>query len=512
MNEIYISKPYIEKSGDNLYRLNANINVAGREEIVFVEVEESYKDYLVVERADAFVFLSLPIALREGFNIRCEVPVTEMFLHNINSILIPALVKGDARAKSIEVIAPLDDVKIESKCAVGASVTCGVDSTYTIMEYSQDKYVDMRLSHLVVGSVSMDLWDFEDNDNLTSWEEKHLLKFQRYYKVSEYTGLPLVKVFTNFVYFISNRRKTNPSYRHLYNHTFITLGTILTLRKLFGVYIYSSTYDYSHFNLKDNLSTDPSDYELLLMHVLSNPEFMCFSGGAPVDRVEKTLALAEYPLAQKILHPCFKNGKKNCSLPTCSKCMRGLFTLDYYDKLDNMASVFDIEKYRNNKQEYLEALTKLKDNTYFSRLYGMFMEKYPKEMKTAQDSLDMSNMSVSKEEFSTLLRAYNTVMLLLSENDPQNTIINYFRSKNIKKLYFVGHSRLGNKIVKLIEKDIEVITLKTGDVNSCDAIFIGSISDREITKIKRTLRVKVNKKMNIYTITDFYNALKTMDV
>ena len=104
MSEIYISKPYIQECEKNLWRLCANINVGGIEEQVFVEVDKAYKDYLVYERADAFVFLALPIAIREGYNIRSEAPVTEMFLHNLSTILLPALIKGDSRVKNIEII------------------------------------------------------------------------------------------------------------------------------------------------------------------------------------------------------------------------------------------------------------------------------------------------------------------------------------------------------------------------------------------------------------------------
>ncbi len=515
MNDICISKPFIQNQDNDLYRLCANISLmwGGQrtEETVFVEVEKEYKDYLCVERSDAFVFLVLPIAIREGYDICCEAPVTEMFLHNLQTILLPALIKGDPRAKNIKINAPKENTPLQVKGAVGASVTCGVDSTYTIMEYTNGNYSSMQLTHLVVASVSSDLWDFDENDNLKSWEEKHSLRFERYNTISEYTKLPIVKIFTNFAPFIIKRKKINKMYTHVHVHTFITIGTILTLKKLFGTYIYSSGYDYSNFSLNDNLTTDPADYELLLMHILSNPDFMCFSGGATVNRIDKTIALTEYPLARKTLHPCFKNGKINCSLPNCSKCMRGLFTLDYYDKLDEMSEVFDIEKYRKNRPQYLISLIKSKKSPNFALLYDMFEKKYPEDMKYAQEKLEKDSDMVSREEYDVLLRAYDTLLLLLSKEVPKNTIVNYFKNKGIKKLYYAGDSRFGRKIVELLSEDIEIISFKTGNINTCDAVFIGSTSDKVIAKMKEEILKKINSEKDIYTIVDIRKVLSNIE-
>lgn len=281
MDDIYIFNPYVKESGEGLCRLCADIRVGKVMETVFIEVEEAYKDYLVYERADAFVFLTLPIAIREGYNIVCATPVTEMFLHNLNHILIPALAKGDNRVKAVQVIAPGASENIALSNGVCTAATCGVDSTYTIMKYTNrdTEYKNMQLTHLLIASVSSDLWDFCETDDLHSWEEKHKERFDRYHTISQYTGLPLVKIFTNFATYIIKRREQDESYRHVHVHTFITMSVILALKKLFSVYLFSSAYDLNEFSLENNLTGDTAHYELLLMHILSTPEFMCFSAG-----------------------------------------------------------------------------------------------------------------------------------------------------------------------------------------------------------------------------------------
>ena len=140
--------------------------------------------------------------MREGYDIRCEAPVTEMILHNISEILLPTYFKNDERVQHFEIIATPDNTMLENMGGVGTSVTCGVDSTYSIMKYTRDNYTGMKLSHLLVGSISLDLWNVTEDDDLYSWEAKYPFAFERYNMVSEYTNLPIVKVFTNFIPFI----------------------------------------------------------------------------------------------------------------------------------------------------------------------------------------------------------------------------------------------------------------------------------------------------------------------
>lgn len=154
-----------------------------------MEVEEQYKDYLVTERSDALLFLVIPIAIRGEWDIRCELPVTEMFLHNIEEFLIPSIIKGDEKAKEFKIYAKTLKEPLQSARAVATAVTCEVDSTYTIKQYTQDKYEKMKLTHLVVGSLSLDLWDIEDTKNLYEWEEKFGTRFARYQVAAEYTKL-----------------------------------------------------------------------------------------------------------------------------------------------------------------------------------------------------------------------------------------------------------------------------------------------------------------------------------
>lgn len=224
----------------------------------------------------------------------------------------------------------------------------------------------MELTHLFIGTLSCDLcsmhWNPKEYDNLYSWQNKFKNPFKRYEKISQMTGLPLVKCFTNFYhYYISKERRILKS--HTYAHTYITMSAIIALKKLFRIYYFPSSYPYTQFSLENNLSRDSGHYELLLMHVLGSEFFTCFSSGAEVNRIQKTVELLDYHVAHKTLHPCFAQ-THNCCNPACGKCLRALLTFDYYNKLDAMKEVFDVERFKKNRDQYLMSLVEHRNHEF----------------------------------------------------------------------------------------------------------------------------------------------------
>src|SRR5690606_25109862 len=82
----------------------------------------------------------------------CEAPVTEMFLHNLQEILVPHLCKYDRRLHQTSILASADGSILHSGQAVGTGMSCGVDSFYTASLYYKHKLERMRLTHLYCGN------------------------------------------------------------------------------------------------------------------------------------------------------------------------------------------------------------------------------------------------------------------------------------------------------------------------------------------------------------------------
>lgn len=514
--KIIIKKSYIKES-NGLYRLITPIIENGKEYEVYVEVEKEYSAFLTPERADAQVYLTLPVALREGYNIYSETPVTEMFLHNLNEILIPHLALGDSRIHKIKIHAETDNTPVGGN-GVGTGISCGVDSLFTLQEYTRGVYPDMDLTHLVIVSANVELWNTKNSD-LNEWVKQHQIQFERYQKVCDNTGLPLVKIYSNYFHYVcgGDYNRDWSIYHHLYVHTYITMSAILALKKLFKIYYYSSAEDFTYFTLADNMTLDAARYELLLMETLSVPDFFCFSGGASYDRVDKNISLMDNPLAHKVLHPCHSDGELNCTKPWCQKCLRSLIVFDYYDKLDLFKDVFDLESYRKKHFQYIywtvDASHKPENEIFFKRLYDMVNEKYPEDVKRAERNYQWNiSTTVPKEQFNSVSRSNNFLSgLILREDKPEKILGDFFKNKQIKKLYISGQSDLGRNILMLLKKSdytLELFDYKTANAINCDACLIIDTADAVIKQRRDTLISRGVDTAKIYTIDDLSNSIK----
>ncbi len=374
-----IGKPRIEYTDYETAKL---ITCIEEDDISFdsvFEVSIEYGQYFSLDRIDFLVYALFPVAIRNGYDIVSEMPMTEQLKHNLLEVLLPSLIMGDERTKKIQIECPvIDDIACDkSGGAVGTAVSCGVDSLYTIKKYTETEYQSMRLTHLFISPLNSELWDILENDNLKSWKIRNKDSLERSEKVAEELNLDLVELYTNILPFICKQRGRIKS-RHVEMHHYITMGAVMALRYLWRIYYFSSAYDFSHFSLKQSLSEDTAHHELLSMHVLGLRSFSVYSIGADVDRIRKTYELADYGIAQKYLHPCNCKGKKNCSSPNCSsyKCLRALLTLDYYDKLDGFTEVFDVQRYKDNRKQYLWWMRRYRNDAFLKDLSVMMEEKY----------------------------------------------------------------------------------------------------------------------------------------
>lgn len=411
-NQIIIHSNKLEER-DNSCRLVTKIEENGRLYDLFFEVEKQYSPYLVTETADAILYLVLMYALRENISIVSNVPITTQFFHNIKEVLIPSLLSGDRSLHNIDIEAPLIDVNFEGK-GIGASVTCGVDSFYTIKKYFDSDYKSMNITHLFISSCSIDLWK-SNVETVEDFKKKFNVLFERYNGVANELQLPLVTAYSNYMEFLcSGRQRIN---RHVTVHHYITMANILCLRKLWKTYYFSSSEPFSIFNLRGNSNQPTSRHELLSMHVLTIPGFNCYSSGANATREQKTIELADFPVATRYLRPCFKLlPKKNCSKPTCPKCLRALLALDVYDKLDAFAPVFDVEKYKKYRKQYLVRAFANRKNEYIGPLLLKLREKYPSLVEEAELSADMPKQW---EEFRNKLQSKIPAKLNFSTKNTQ---------------------------------------------------------------------------------------------
>ena len=335
-----------------------------------------YKDYLCIDRSDAFIVAMLWYAMITGSDIEYVVPMSERMNFSIQEYLIPALCTQEKGYRRIRLIGPTTDIPYKSVHAVGTGMSCGVDSIYTLQEYSKlsipEKYRLTHLTYYNMGAIfhpnrsekkEYSLKEFYETTDRMSED-----KCENARQVAELSKLPLVYVKSNL---------DSDYYRGAYGHTGVYRNCAMTLalQGLFSIYYCSSGGWPGYFDL--TLTEGSEHYESLLCTCLST-ESLSFILSDYVSRMEKTESIADNPIAHEYLDVCFCFN--NCG--KCSKCLRTLVSLDLLDKVHLFRNTIDTRYFENHIEEvYLELLrtkdrNQFDDNAVFARdLYRFAKEK-----------------------------------------------------------------------------------------------------------------------------------------
>ena len=323
-------------------------------------VPKEYKDCLCAERSDAFIVAMLWYAMVTGSDVAFEVPMSERMHFSIQQYLIPALCTSANGYRRIKLIGPTTKEPYHSKNAVGTGMSCGVDSFYTMKEYTKpDIPTQYQLTHLTyfnMGAIfhpnrsekkEYSLQEFYEATDRLSEEKRENAR-----QVAELKDLPLVYVKSNL---------DSDYYRGAYGHTGVYRNCAMTLalQGLFSVYYCSSGGWPGYFDL--TLTEGSEHYESLLCTCFCT-ESLSFILSDYVTRLEKTEAIADDPIAQKYLDVCFCFN--NCG--KCSKCIRTLISLDILDKVELFNSIFDTSWFKEHRVDAYLDLLKTKDGNAFN--------------------------------------------------------------------------------------------------------------------------------------------------
>lgn len=345
---IHIGIPRIEKDGGAV-RLCADIDLSGRKEVMWFSVDEKYGEYLVDDRADAFVVGLLTPAMREGADIICDAPVTRRLLYQLRQYLIPMLAANLRGFHSVALRADPTDVKLPCENAVATGWTGGVDCMLTLKQTIEAEVPSRRLTHLMITS----------NGSLKGEDTGALLK-----KLVEKAengaalelGLPVIGIDTNIQELANEYFLSVVVYRHA--------SVILALQKLFGVYYNSSTYAFSRFSFD---VTNCGCYELAPLTCFETDNTAFYSSGGSHSRVQKLRELSDYPPAHRYLHPCiYALPEHNCN--RCRKCFGAMAALYAYGALDRFSAVFDVALFERDMDWYLAQLLAAKNSTSIDAL------------------------------------------------------------------------------------------------------------------------------------------------
>lgn len=336
MNIIQIQRPI--KIGN---RLQATIAINGIEKVANFDVDSTYAEYLDDEVCDAFLINLLLFAMGNGYDIKCDAPVSAELLFNLRTYFLPILNKetsGKAHLVNIEAN-PL--VRETHAIAVGTGVSGGIDSSDAIMENlrASAKIPNMKLTHLLVVTPTSKRVAF-----YRPHSQEALL--QRAEKISTCLNLPLIKISHNLadISDICDERY----------HPFYNLSCVFALGKQFKTYFYASAYTMDHFSIKNGFNSDADYMNMFMLPMLSTPNLRFYLAGLPRSRLEKTRAIANEKWVQENLSVCTNDfiGKK-CGFSTCNanKCKRTMWDLEICGALDKFSKMFDADDFRKNHKQ-----------------------------------------------------------------------------------------------------------------------------------------------------------------
>lgn len=470
---ITFQKPKINVKNDKAI-MTCEVLIGNETKEIFYEIDKEYKDYLCIERSDAFIIAAVYYAMKHHHDITSDIPLTSSIYYSLTTYLIPTLAKHSNNLSIIKLNVPIIDEEIKTKGAVGTGISCGIDSMHTLKNYLNPKIKNMKLTHLCLNNVGSFKAYAQKYKGIGSDRARDLL-IERAIKVAKEVNLPII--ITN-----SNIHKIfNDTYFRV--HSFANMFSVFLLQKLFSKYFYASSgYDLSHYNVIDTINLDSAEYELLLFYSLTTSTLKIYTEGSEKTRLEKTIDIADFDLAQKYLHICIKDGI-NCG--KCLKCRRTLLSLEAIGKLDNFKDVFDIDYYKTHKDEYYKWLDKeVKNHSIMNtNTYKLLQQK---KGNTIYNDIEI----------------YNKKNIIIPENEISSISIKkdkYILNKNSKKLY-------KSNLYSRISTCIDITKVKNKEIKIAKKLLINYIivflKNKELKYLKKAFSRR-NTKIMLYDLIYF---------
>ena len=348
-----IGKTYLHHT-DGQVRLCADISLNGRGTTLWFGVDEAQADCLCAQRSDAFVMALLPTAMRGGYTIQSESPVSRQLHYQLTNYLIPTLCQVGDLYHPVQIHAPLRAEPVKNAGGVGTGFSGGVDCLYTVMTHGADSAYP--LTHIAVFNVgAFDGSEYRKNFQNACADATAFAKEQ---------ALNLICLDSNLAEALPEDFLEVCSYRNL--------AGALALQGLFSVYLLSSGIAFSKFYF--NLGSGAT-YDMLSVQCARTENLTFYSSGGEVHRQEKLKALADWQPAHRWLHPCFRNRLTRGNCGKCKKCIHTMTELYAYGVLDRFAPVFDVAAYEANFSQNIGYLLTIQDQPFYQTALQLLKDR-----------------------------------------------------------------------------------------------------------------------------------------
>lgn len=345
---------------EDVVRLSTCLEFDGRSKEAWYEIPKENAHWFSMDRSDGFVVGLLMQAMQLRKNIVTLVPMSSKLWHNLTQFFIPMMAQSFPDLHQIRILPEslIEDLAPGTGVATGFSG--GVDSFATVVQHlAREDSPSHKVSHFLFHNAGSHSTGDHEAARRLFWQRFETLK-----PFTDQVGIPFVAVDSNIsevfpIDFIGM-------------HSALNASIPLILQNQFQRYYYASTYKYADCGV--NRTDDIARFDPLAFHLFSTEGLDCVSTGSQMSRVEKTLLVSEYEPSKKFLNVCVDPAfeGKNCSV--CFKCCRTLMTLELLGKAEAYRGVFDLEKFRAIKNDYLLRLLRYKRGSFESEIAELYRE------------------------------------------------------------------------------------------------------------------------------------------
>lgn len=332
-----------------------------------ISIKGAHKDETTIDYVphlcDPVVVSLMYNMLVEGYDFVSDIPISAKLYHNLTKKFIPHIVgMNQGKVSPVKIDAPFDTAPFERKEEwIGTGVSCGIDSFSAIKEYSEESSNKYRLTHLLYFKIGahhgrMYPCPKEVEDRIFHDELEIANRF------CEQNNFKLVVVDSNVNQMANKFWGAMPFGNVAW---FRNVGVMLMMQAYFSKYIYATSYaTFTDFSMD---FSDGLEHNLWWsMPLLGSDHLDIEEAGYAMTRIEKTAFIADFKPAFDNLMVCWA-GHRNCG--ECDKCIRTLVALDFLGVLDRFKNSFDLKKYADNKQRYLQHIvTYAARDAYFREL------------------------------------------------------------------------------------------------------------------------------------------------
>ena len=315
------------------------------EKTIWFSVKNENADFFSTKVYDPFLLVPYYVAMRYGQDLKICGKVSAKLYHNLTNYIQQIFLDFSDDLRTVKLEVDGFDTVEQDGTLVGAGISCGVDSLSTIY----DNYVNKEASKYRINALFLFNCGTHGYFNDDYAEPLFQARYDMNKEAANELNLPIYQVESNIQFFAKKVGQSRVGFLAIWS-------CIISMQKKIRRYYVSGCLSYcevikwhEHYHDKDM----DGFCGMYLVPLIQTERIELIYDGAQYRRTEKIIRISDWSIAQRHLNVCLteKNTAENCTL--CEKCLRTVFVIDVIGKLDEFSQVFDLNRYKHVRLNYI---------------------------------------------------------------------------------------------------------------------------------------------------------------